>query len=518
VHSGQVNASTRKTRFISSAHDYRRCHRKGSASHRSSGHSRSALPAPSTLPSPGRARAATQPSSQSRRWRPYRGSASATSQATGAEETIRPGRCAGAVCQWDLEVDQSSKSPVDESTPSGTSCRWKLGSILVCLLAAACSVTGDGWRPREGLSLQLSPATSPASSQGEARIAAPENDLVVNSTLGSERTLHVQKKKSQEKNRDVKLDLRTTLGTQFSTNPFHYSNSDLDNFDNNKGDGERFDRLESSWDFITTIEVDSTLRFPLSKRKELKVGVAGAFHTYALNTIANYGEFAARAELDITRDDRGSLEVSYTPSRFKKNYKLESSGRFEPAEYRQLELDLGYDRDISKEWSGGISYEFQTREFNPEFDDRDRDGHSFGVHSEVRLTKEWTLEAEAVYGVFDTDTGMSGGIEIDRSFEQFLLASGVGVTLGDWELALRVDYRRREYTTDVVADGGRYNREDDRYGIRFNARVKLPTDGLRLTTFVSWRKNDANPDDPTIPTDETGYEEFVAGFAFRYSF
>ncbi|MFQ5504641.1 MAG: hypothetical protein ACE5F1_07590, partial [Planctomycetota bacterium] len=179
---------------------------------------------------------------------------------------------------------------------------------------------------------------------------------------------------------------------------------------------------------------------------------------------------------------------------------------------------LGYERRLSKKWTAGIGYEFRTRAFNPKFEDRDRDGHSVLARAKYRAARKVTLHSKLAYGTFDSNIGDRAGVRIDRSFEQLRFSPGVRVGLGKWRLGLRLDYRRREFSTSEVQDRSRHNRVDDLFGVRLDARRKLPVKGLELKGFLGWQRNDASPDDPTIPSDDTGYDEFVAGIGLKFTF
>ena len=70
---------------------------------------------------------------------------------------------------------------------------------------------------------------------------------------------------------------------------------------------------------------------------------------------------------------------------------------------------------------------------------------------------------------------------------------------------------------DVTADGGRHNREDQRLRIRVSLRKKIGKN--KVLSFTSeWLDSDSDREDPTVETDEVGYQEFIIGARFTYRF
>ena len=85
------------------------------------------------------------------------------------------------------------------------------------------------------------------------------------------------------------------------------------------------------------------------------------------------------------------------------------------------------------------------------------------------------------------------------------------------DVGLRVDFRRRDYTTDVVLDGGRFDRQDDY--MRFRAELsKGWKNDLELRVQAAAIDNDSERADPTVETDEAGYTETTFGIGLRYEF
>ena len=69
----------------------------------------------------------------------------------------------------------------------------------------------------------------------------------------------------------------------------------------------------------------------------------------------------------------------------------------------------------------------------------------------------------------------------------------------------------------MQADGGRYNRQDDRVRLRVAVRRYFDKNKV-LGFYATWINSDSDRSDPTVDTDEVGYEEFVVGARFTYLF
>ena len=61
----------------------------------------------------------------------------------------------------------------------------------------------------------------------------------------------------------------------------------------------------------------------------------------------------------------------------------------------------------------------------------------------------------------------------------------------------------------------RFGREDERWRWRLGASKKLRK-GLTLDGDVTYLDNDSDRLDPTVETDEVGYEEFLVMVGLRY--
>jgi hypothetical protein len=317
------------------------------------------------------------------------------------------------------------------------------------------------------------------------------------------------------------IDFRGELSAQYTDNLFHYSDERLDDFDDEKGSNERFDDLEEPWDVITRLRLGMSYTHELGKKRNLKLSLDGSHYLHQQNDIADYSVLGAEIRVDVTRKNRLTSGVEYTPDRFKKNYLDRRDGLspvYGPAEYEQLDLAFGYERRFTKSFSGGLVYRMRDRSYNDSFEDRDQDGDYAAAYASYRLTKRVDGMTELSVGQVDTGLGEDLGVPIDRSYDQTMLAQEFEIkSRGGVRFGLAAEYRRREFTTDEKADTARFDRTDDRLRARLKAEIPLG-DVFSLTLRAGWTDNDSLREEAGTEPDETGYEEIEGGLGLKVRF
>jgi hypothetical protein len=315
--------------------------------------------------------------------------------------------------------------------------------------------------------------------------------------------------------------LRVDLRTEYTDNLFHYSDSQLDDFGTANDPGERFDDIDHTSDVVARLRIRSDYTFELGKRQDLRLFLNGSWFQHAENDIADYGKVGAGIRADLTRRDELELRAEQVIDRFKKNYRLPDSATFAEASYDQTEVSLGYTRRIGKRKRrlyAGMDVRTRSRRYNDVFESRDQDAEYLGLRTAYRLGKRLDGHTSVGYGDIESETGLDGGILIDRSYEQYLVSQRFELDLRHRvDVALQVDLRRREYGTEEAADLARNGREDD------YARLRLEVDkgwknGLTFSFLAAAIENDSDRLDPTVETDETGYDEATVAIGLEYRF
>ena len=149
---------------------------------------------------------------------------------------------------------------------------------------------------------------------------------------------------------------------------------------------------------------------------------------------------------------------------------------------------------------------------------RSRTFHRRQIRHWYRIGKRIDGRTALQFGDIDVVLDTSGGTPVDRSFEERLLEQGFAVNLRKkQELKILLQYREREFTTPFAADLGRFGREDTRVRVDVSYGKRL-TKKLSVRAQVGLTENDSDRIDPTVPTDEVGYEEITAGVGLGYKF
>jgi len=317
---------------------------------------------------------------------------------------------------------------------------------------------------------------------------------------------------------DNTVKLRAEAVPEFTDNLFHYSEQQLDDFDagDETGQDERFQDIDDTADMVTRARLRGDITWDLAKKRDVLLRLDGRYALHARNGIADYGSVAAHTAVDVSRHDALFAEIKYIPDRFQKNYRIPDTGTFTAAHYTQTDYTAGYQRKIHKRWNAGAEYRHRRRRYDSPLQSRNRDGDYLRGFTDYRLAKKTWATSSLELGRVETDEAMDSGVLIDRSYEQLNVIQGFRFDLpAKTDLTLDLAYRRREATTDVVEDGGRFDRVDQRTRIRAGIDKKLGR-GFTLTGRITYQDNDSDREDPTFDVDEVGYEEARVALGIVY--
>ncbi|MCK5438728.1 MAG: hypothetical protein KAI97_02230, partial [Gemmatimonadetes bacterium] len=316
-----------------------------------------------------------------------------------------------------------------------------------------------------------------------------------------------------------KAKFRGDLFFDYTDNLFRLDDVELDEFDNFQDPGERFYNMETPEDVIVRLRLRGDLSWRLAKKRKLRLALLGSYIGHASNSISDFPRFAATLSGDITKRDQlyGGVEVIY--DRFWKNLRVGDTDIFAPAIYSQVDLRIGYVREIKKRWNVAIEYLHRIREYDPPLEVRDRDGDYLTGSTAYRLAKK--VAGETVVDVGNVVTGTQvvfPGILIDRSYVQAVIEQNFSFKLsGRSVLDLGVQYRQRRFTTDEQADTARYDRVDPRWRVGAVWGYEV-TKSLTLELRARHTNADSDRVDPTANVDQLGYTESRFGFGIRLKF
>jgi hypothetical protein len=313
-----------------------------------------------------------------------------------------------------------------------------------------------------------------------------------------------------------KLDARS----EYTNNLWHESQQRLDQFDDLQDPGQRFYRMPSPWDLVTRLQATGSFLWKYSGKRRLSLDIEGAYFFHVKNSIANYGRFNSGLSYSPGKRDLIYLVLDFIPDRFKKNYRVEAGGGnlFLPASYEQEDISLGYQRRIKKKWTLGAEYRHRRRRYEPVFSARDQDGDYLLIFTDYQPGKTVDGATNLTIAVIESGQGLDQGIVIDRSYDMMQIGQEFIFRLSKkLRLQAHGDFRRKDYTTGVQEDGGRYNRQDDRIRLGLNLRRYFGSN-MVLGFYATWIDSNSDRTDPTVQTDQVGYKEVVAGARFTYLF
>jgi hypothetical protein len=315
-----------------------------------------------------------------------------------------------------------------------------------------------------------------------------------------------------------KAKFRGDLFFDYTDNLFRLDDVEIDEFDNLQDPGERFYNMESPEDVIVRLRLRGDLSWRVGKKRKVSLALLGAYYGHARNSISDYPVFAATLSGDLTKKDNLYAGVDVIYDRFWKNLKVADTGLFAPAIYDQVDLRLGYVRQIKKRWDVAFEYRHRIREYAPPLEVRDREGDYLTGSTTYRVVKRLVGETIVDYGNVVTDTQVVDGILEDRSYVQALLEQNFSFKLSKRSyLDLGVQYRQRRYTTDVEEDLARYDRVDPRWRLAAVYGYEL-TKKLDIETRLRQTNADSERIDPTADSDQLGYTETRFGVGLRYRF
>lgn len=315
-----------------------------------------------------------------------------------------------------------------------------------------------------------------------------------------------------------KLHGGARVDVAYTSNLFKEQERRLPQFETDTAPGERYHRMEGPADVVTTPGLEAGVGWKAHKREtELSLGAEYAVH--ARNPIANYLELDLGAEQELTKRDTLALEMSLTPTRFKKNYAyadVAGTRLFARADYLAWTAALEYERRWAKRWWTSIEAAAGQKRFDDPFANRDE--NSFGGRIGLRHDpwKRLALELGFDAGATLTPGDSEFGIRIDRSRVDAEPSFEATLDLPRrFEVAAGVAHRIRSYTSDVRADGVHFDRVDRRWTLE-GAVAKEFGETVSVEIGASFADSDADRQDPGEDPDEFGYQEFRVELGCEY--
>lgn len=293
-----------------------------------------------------------------------------------------------------------------------------------------------------------------------------------------------KKKKPRGKSYAQKrITIETDLGFIYNDNILGYSDADLDLY-NADSLQEKF-AIESKGDWIITPSVRPRISSDLLWGRNSTLGLAFDYYFYVKNDVRRYSRFTIDGRHDLSDRFYLALAYNYIPDYYYRNQFYGGAPGI-PAGYlkaafakQSLTAEIGF--DIVKTLKGNVSYSYQHKAFNKEFNYRDLNVNGFQIQAIWRPLGP--LKLWAIYGY---ENAAANGADmapnvIDVSYQAW------DVTLGTryysrWLGGLKPQFfgtfelRNIKYQTDRYRDLFRYGREDNNYRARVGAAWRLPHD------------------------------------------
>lgn len=327
---------------------------------------------------------------------------------------------------------------------------------------------------------------------------------------------------SVAKAKDPDFDGDLSVKSYYTSNLFRVTEEREDQFDSKDDVGERFHDMEGPDDFVTRPGIDLEWKWDVAKKRDFEISFGADYYIHARNTIADYLRLQGEVAYEVTRDDEVGMEVELIPDRFKKDLSLEDEDSgdkiFRRADYQQFSVAPWYLHDWNKDWSTGVEYEYSDRTYDSPFENRDRERHTLMGLVEYTGFKRVDLTLGVGYSMTDVPKSTEFGVEVDRSYDDFLAELEIDLNLPHrWEAQFGVEYRNREYGSNEPADTARYDRSDARWALSASLG-RWVRKNLFLALEADWRLNDSERVDATIEPDQQGYEEYRIGLTAEYKF
>ncbi len=308
---------------------------------------------------------------------------------------------------------------------------------------------------------------------------------------------------------------RVGVSSIYDSNPFHLRESWKDSFDSDRSPGERFDGFETISDVITTLEGSVSRRWKLEGGSRVETTAKGSFDAYAFNSVATYAELKLGADWDLRKAGQAGLDISWIPSRQRRNYHDNSgavSGAFEPGEFSEIDTEVSYRYRIRSGLSTQAFAGLVSRSYDAPHANRDRVQIEAGVGVDLRVARRRHVLLEAALVAASTGDDLEDGIPVDRSFD------AVQVRLDYEASAFKVwaKMRNRSYSTEEARDLGHFDRSDVKWTVGSEWERSL-TDKLKMTVNARYENNSSRRASGLPSEDVIPYTDFSVGGGLRLS-
>lgn len=310
------------------------------------------------------------------------------------------------------------------------------------------------------------------------------------------------------------------VAAAYTSNLFKEQDRRLSQFETRTQPGERYHGMQGPSDVVTTPGLDVGVGWKRHKRETL-LSLGAEYAVHARNPNANYLALELDVAHDLTKRDALSLELTLTPSRFKKNYAYaEAAGTrfYGEASYLEWGGGLAYERKWTKRWRTELEVGLGQKRYEDPFANRDENAYTGGLSVRYDPWKRLALTLGVEAEVTRTPDGAEFGVRLDRSHVDAEPALGAAVDMPHgFGLEVGVAYRIRTYTTDTRGDGDHFDRVDRRWTLEGQVDKEFGR-SFALVLSSSFADSSADRFDPTEDANAYGYQEFQVGVGCEYRY
>lgn len=274
---------------------------------------------------------------------------------------------------------------------------------------------------------------------------------------------------------------KLTLGTTYDDNILDYSARD-EQLLTSGIQPDRFS-VRTIDDVIYGASLQLNFNPALWKNHRTRLRVASSGDLYTRDGIKNQGEAGAGARQSLFRHAVAEVGIAYLPYYYVRNLYLRGHppGKlYFKARYRRWTYSGAFTYDFSSRLDGQVRYSFETRDYNPEFNERDSKNHIVGGEIDYWLFAK-RLRTDFAYDLNLThaegrNSPDSLVVDISNRAHRFTLDLFFRPTVWrkhPFQVTQRFAYELQEYTSQRPLDRFHFKRKDHEWWLRTGVSLAL---------------------------------------------
>ena len=274
-----------------------------------------------------------------------------------------------------------------------------------------------------------------------------------------------------------KIKFEASLGLAYDDNIINYSDDDLALYDN-RTRPDKF-AIESRDDFIFSPGIESRYVGRLLGGKNGSISAGFNYYFFAQNDVKRYARISLNFRQYIIRSGYVQFTYGLIPSYYYRNQYYSPDTTYKEAKFlkHSLGLEIGY--DIIEILKADLSYNFQIKDFNMEFNERDTDIHAFEINFILNARHDLKFWSGYRFEIARSDgKDISDPDIIDASYDSWSIPLGIRY-LSRFQRSLkpefysRLQFRQTKYQSSKIADLYRFGRQDDNFQMEIGVTAAI---------------------------------------------